>query len=44
LTKADQAINRLEVDAIAVGKVKHLKPADQLPTSSAFPSGPAPTV
>jgi hypothetical protein len=44
LTEADQAIDRLEVDAIAVGKVKRLKPANQPPTSSALPSGPAPTV
>jgi hypothetical protein len=44
LTEADQAIDRLEVDAIAVGKVKRLKPANQLPTSSALPSGPALTV
>jgi hypothetical protein len=28
LTEADQAIDRLDVDAIAVGKVKRLKPAN----------------
>jgi hypothetical protein len=29
-TEANQAIDRLEVDTIAVGKVERVKPADQL--------------